>query len=115
MSEGERKLGEDRALRNSARGLFDTRLEQVKADLAARGVGGRIADKAGSEVKAALSEAKAVAADSKGVIAGTVAALGLWLFRKPLAEAARRLFARDQAAVKPEPLEPGEPSTEYRE
>lgn len=115
MSDPEAQLGEDRALRNSARGLFDGRLEQVKADLAARGIGGRIADKASGEVKATVDEAKAIAAESKGIIAGTVAVLGLWFFRKPLLDAARKLLKRDRAGVKPEVLEPRETTTEFSE
>lgn len=115
MSDPEARLSEDRALRNSARGLFDGRLEQVKADLAARGIGGRIADKASGEVKAALGEAKAIAAESKAIIAGTVAALGLWFFRKPLLDAASKLLKRGQAGVKPDALETRETTTENSE
>jgi len=92
--EAEQRLGEDRAVRRAARGLFDRRLAQVKADLAARGVGGRIKAKAQDQAFKALDQGLAVASESKGIIAGTVAALGLWFARKPLLSSLRRLFAK---------------------
>jgi hypothetical protein len=84
----------DRDNRLAARGVFDAGLGQVKDDLAARGIGGRIADKATGEVRAALGEAVAVATDSKGIIAGTIAALALWAFRTPLLGAAQGLWSK---------------------
>lgn len=54
MSEAEDRLAQQRDLRGTARGLFDTRLGQVKADLAARGIGGRIKAKAKDEAFKAL-------------------------------------------------------------
>lgn len=74
----------DRANRNAARALFERRLAQVKQDLAARGIGGRIADKAKGDALAMADEALAVAKDNKGLIAATIAALAAWAFRKPL-------------------------------
>jgi hypothetical protein len=41
MSKIEDRLQADRANRNAARSVVDANLTQVKADLAARGVGGR--------------------------------------------------------------------------
>lgn len=80
----ESQLAADRANRQAARAVFDTRLAQVKADLEARSVGGRIADKALDETRTALDEAAAIARESKGVIAATIGALLLWAFRGPL-------------------------------
>lgn len=87
MTRAETQLAADRANRQAARALFDSRLAQVKADLAARSVGGRIADKALDETRTALGEAGAIARESKGVIAATVGALLLWAFRGPLLDA----------------------------
>lgn len=84
----------DRDNRHAARGVFDAGVAQVKDDLAARGIGGRIADKAQDEALSALDEAVAVAKDSKGIIAGTIAALALWTFRAPLLSAAQGLWGR---------------------
>ncbi len=77
-------LREDRALRDAAKGTFDANVAQVRADLDARGIGGRIADKATDDVKAAALEAVEIADQNRGIVAGTVGALVLWFARKPL-------------------------------
>ncbi len=77
-------LRESMEARDTARAIFDARLAQVRQDLDARGLGGRIADKVGEEAREVFHDALEVADDSKGVIAGTVGALGLWLLRKPI-------------------------------
>lgn len=84
MNEAERQLAEDRAVRRQARGLFDTRLAQVKADYEARGIGGRIKAKAADRAFDAADQAIDVARQSKGIIAATIGALALWIFRAPL-------------------------------
>jgi hypothetical protein len=71
-----------KANRNAAHVAFRLRLEQVQEDLAARGVGGRIADRAGE----AVSEAAEMASEHKAVIAGTLAALAVWFLRRPLVQ-----------------------------
>lgn len=96
MSEAEAQLAVDRTTRQRTRARFNARLAQVKADLAARSVGGRIADKAKTDAMAALDQGTAVARESKGVIAGTVAALALWTFRAPLLEAVQHLLHKDK-------------------
>lgn len=98
MSDPAERFREDRDNRLAARAVFDAGVSQVKGDLAARGIGGRIADKAGDEAKAALGEAIEVAKDSKGIIAGTVAALALWTFRAPLLSLARDLWGKAKPA-----------------
>ncbi len=84
MSKDEDRLQADRETRNAARSLFDSRLTQVKSDLTARSIGGRIADKAKDDARATLTEAVEVARDSKGIIAATAGALALWFFRDTL-------------------------------
>lgn len=99
MSDPVEQFRADRDTRQAARAVFDAGVNQVKDDLAARGIGGRIADKAQGEALAALDEAVAVAKDSKGIIAGTVAALALWTFRAPLLSAAQKLWNRARPAA----------------
>ncbi|MEQ1499067.1 MAG: hypothetical protein ABL914_10435 [Novosphingobium sp.] len=108
MNEAERRLGEDRAVRRSARGLFDRRLAQVKADYQARGVPDRIKAKAAAESRKALDTALDVAGESKGIIAGTVAVLLLWFLRNPLFDLARRILGSgpDEVQDRPASAEP---------
>ena len=92
----ERQLAEDRANRSAARGVFDANLAQVKGDLAARSVGGRIADQAVAETRAALTESVAIARESKSIIAATIGALLLWAFRAPLVDAVLAWLGGDE-------------------
>ncbi|MEQ1542104.1 MAG: hypothetical protein HOO94_00855 [Novosphingobium sp.] len=98
MTEAERRLMEDRSTRNAARGVFDTNLAQVKADLEARSIPGRIADKADREVREAIAAGLDVASESKGIIAGTLAALVLWFFREPVLAQLKHLFTQAEPA-----------------
>lgn len=95
MNKAERQLDDARDLRDSARARFDARLAIVREDVAARGLGGRIADKAAEEARDALDEAIDIAKESKGIIAGTVAALALWFLRHPIIAWAEELIGAD--------------------
>lgn len=99
MSDGETRLVQDRASRTAARGLFDRRLMQVKTDLSARGIGGRIKDKAVQQGEEALAQGLEIARENRGIVAATGAALALWFFRKPLAMLVGRFTRRGQDAV----------------
>jgi len=94
VNRAELQLEEARDRRDSARARFDARLAIVRADVEARSVGGRIADKAAEEARDAMEEALAVARESKVIIAGTVAALALWFLRNPLIAWAEELLAQ---------------------
>ena len=96
MSSPETDLAQDRATRNLARGLFDTRLAQVKSDFAARGIGGRIKDRLGNDARMAATTTLEIAKAQKGVVAGTAAALALWFARKPILAWASKLLPADQ-------------------
>lgn len=98
MTEAEHNLIADRANRQAARGLFNSALAQVKTDLAARGIAGRIRDTITDEADQTVHHAIDVARANKGVVAGTIAALGLWIFRNPLIAGVRHLFGGGQAA-----------------
>lgn len=78
------QLIEDRATRDAARATFDVRLAQIRQDLDARGVGGRIADKLGHDALDAFDEAVEIANQNRGIVAGTIAAVMIWLFRSPI-------------------------------
>lgn len=91
---GEARLALDRANRDAARALFSERLERIKADLAARGVGARVAHSVKEGTTDALDAGLDVARERKGLIAGTLGALLLWIFRDPLFTAASALVAR---------------------
>lgn len=84
MTDPERELAEARRNRADAHRLFQAGVTQVRADLAARGIGGRIKARAGHEAKAVLDEALDIASESKGIVAATVAALVLWFARNPI-------------------------------
>ena len=114
MTDAESRLAEDRANRKVARGLFDSRLTQVKADLAARSVPGRIKAKATDEMAKGIEQGVTIAKESKGIIAGTVAALALWFFREPLWALGKGLIAGKQDSVQDQAdmaeTEPQEPT-----
>jgi hypothetical protein len=97
MNEAERDLAEDRATRNAARGVFDAHVARLKGDVSAHGgIAGKARDEAGKRLLDAGKRGLAIAGESKGIVAGTVAALGLWFFRKPLIAAARGLFGKSE-------------------
>ena len=92
MTAAERRLSKNHAQRTAARQVFDADLAQVKADLSARGVGGRIKDSAVQKADEALLHGIAVANENKPIVAGTIALLLVWLLRNPLGKLLGRLF-----------------------
>lgn len=85
-------LAADRANRDAARRVFSKRLERIKADIEARGIGSRVAGTMVEEVSGAVDMGLDVARERKGLIAGTIGALLLWVFRQPLIAGAASLF-----------------------
>lgn len=83
-------LEQAKAARNGAHEALQLQLTQVREDLAARGVGGRIADRAGE----AMADAAEVAKENKGIIAGTLGAMALWFLRGPIIGLVARLWER---------------------
>lgn len=83
-------LDQAKAARNGAHEAFQLQFAQVREDLAARGIGGRIADRAGE----AVADAAEVANENKGIIAGTLAAVALWFLRGPIIGLVARLWER---------------------
>ena len=99
MSKTERRLTEDRANRTAARALVDTGVAQVKADLAARGIGGRIKDSVLHEADDAIHTGIAVARENKAVVAGTFSLLLVWWLRNPLGRLLGRRFGSKSETV----------------
>ncbi len=100
MSQAEIDLVELRQVRDAAKASFDARMAMVKGDLAARGVGGRIADKLGDDARQLADEALDIASESKGIIAGTLAALTLWLLRNPIIDKIEALLSAHEGMEK---------------
>lgn len=95
MSDPFKQLAEDRAVRSAAWDVFENDWAQIRSDLDARGVPGRIADTAGEQAREIFDTAIEVADENRTVVGGTVAALLLWLLRNPLIDLVRRLFGPD--------------------
>ena len=111
MSDATDRLAKDRTTRQAALTAFNANLAQVRTDLEARGIGGRIADQASMEVRAGIDEALAIADDNKGIVAATIAALALWFFRIPLIAGLRSLLADGTAGDETNLPEVQEPIT----
>jgi hypothetical protein len=109
MSDRLQRLADDRAARNAARDIFNANLRNVVGDLEARGIGQRISDRAVSEVKELANISLDVAKESKGIIAGTIAAILLWLFRVPIIGWAESLF--DDEGDEPGDVQPNDSET----
>lgn len=84
MGKASTRVLEQRAIRDQARAQFDARIAGVKQDLEARGIGGRIADKVSEEAIEAIESAIEIADENRGVVAGSIAALAIWLLRSPI-------------------------------
>ena len=99
MTEAERRLVEDRQNRKTARQLVDSGVEQVKADFAARGIGGRVKDSLVKEAKDAVTTGLDVARENKAVVAGTLSLLLVWWLRGPLGHWLGHFFGSKSDAV----------------
>jgi hypothetical protein len=96
MTDLERQVIEDRALRDAARAVFDARKAQVESALENKPVGTRLADEALGRAKSAAGDAADVARDNPAVVAGTAVVLLAWLFRRPLTDRVNALLHRDE-------------------
>jgi hypothetical protein len=96
VSGPEQRLAEDRELRDAALALFKADLALVRADLAERGLGQRIADRLGESAMDMLDEGIDYAEDNKGQVAAGIAAVVLWFARRPILDALGRLIGDDE-------------------
>ena len=104
MSEIERRMVEDKALRDAALALFKADLAMVRADLDERGIGARVKDRLGDSTMDVLDEAADFAEENKGKVAAAIAAVVLWFARGPILDALGRLIGDDEDAEPgPEP------------
>lgn len=87
MSPSRARVLEDRHLRDAARALVAADIENLRADLAVKGIGERAMDRITESASEVYDEAIEVAADNKGALAAIVAALVLWFARHPILEA----------------------------
>jgi hypothetical protein len=78
------RMKEDRALRDAAQALVKSDVAHLRADLAIRGIGARVAGRVGESAVNILDEAVDVAENNRGVLAGLVGALLLWFVRNPV-------------------------------
>lgn len=74
----------DRATRDAAKRVYDARIEALKADVAERGIGGRLMDEVSEQAHAMFDEAVAVVEEHPGAIGATIATLALWILRNPI-------------------------------
>lgn len=77
----------DKHLRDSARALVDADIEHLKADLAHKGVGERILDRAKEGAIDLYEDAIDLADDNKGALAALLAAVAVWFARHPILSA----------------------------
>lgn len=99
MTEAERRLIEDRHNRKAAKQLVETGVAQVKADLSARGIGGRIKDSVVKEADDAVATGITVVRENKAVVAGTFSLLLVWWLRGPLGSLLSRVFGSKSETV----------------
>lgn len=85
MTEAERRLADDRATRRAAKANMKSGVAQVKRDLAARSVPGRVVDTVKGKTTEALADGIEIAVESKGIIAAVAGGIGLWVFRDRIA------------------------------
>ena len=84
-----------RAARESAREAFETRRAAIRDDLEARGIGGRLADRIGSQAADFLDQGIDIADQHRGIVAGTIAALAVWFLRNPIIAALDAMFGSE--------------------
>lgn len=82
----------DQLARDSAKARFDEHYQTFKADIADRGLGGRIADEALDQAKLVFDEALAVVEEHPAIVGGTLATLVLWFIRNPVLDWVRNTF-----------------------
>ena len=106
MSDLERRLAEDKTLRDAALALFKADLALVRADVNEKGLGARIGKRLGEGTMATLDDAVDYAADNKGKIAAGIAAIVLWFARGPILDAIGRHLGDDENDSEDEDEEP---------
>ncbi len=86
MSNLERRLQEDRAMRDAAKQNFLADIAHTRAALSGSGIANRVAGRVGEGARDVFETAKEQADDNRGIVAALIGALVLWLGRGPLLE-----------------------------
>lgn len=100
MSDASDPIASERDVRDSAKSAFTGHYLRLRAGLAEKGIGARVADDVKGKAKAAANEAAEIARENKGVVAATVGALVVWALRKPLLEQAEKWAPRIPSAFR---------------
>ncbi|WP_296679893.1 hypothetical protein [Novosphingobium sp.] len=98
MTEAERHLADDRAIRREARANVKAGVTRIKQDLAARSISKRMIDKAKNETTETLAAGIEIAADNKAVIGAIFGITALWFLRTPALRWLAAPFARNRQA-----------------
>ncbi len=98
----ERRLKEDRALRNAALELVKADVAHVRSELARKGLGSRLVGRMSDGAIDVFEEAVSVAENNRGTLATLIAAVGVWFMRNPIMD----LFTEDE----PEPSDAAGPT-----
>ncbi len=83
-----------RALRKQATARIDARIGQAKSDLAPATLKSRLSIKLRDEAKGMGQEAVYWGRNHKGLLAGGIAAILAWFFRRPLADGMIKILDR---------------------
>ena len=94
MSALETQLAEDRALRDSAKAVFDARRDQISRALSERTIPQRASDEAKSRAVEVAHKGAEIAQESKWILVGTALAILAWLLRRPIVNSAQRAYDR---------------------
>jgi hypothetical protein len=84
MSKASRQLDTDRAARNRARRIFDSRLAMTRQDMTPSAIANRVAGQLERQAVDTFDEMVEIADENRAVVAGTLAALAIWFLRKPI-------------------------------
>ncbi len=84
MSAAEERMIADRLLRDAALTLVKADVGYIKSDVAERGIGGRISDRASEGTVDLLEQAVELADDNRGALAALIGAVVLWFARNPI-------------------------------
>ena len=87
MSAIDLQLAEDRALRDAAKRLIDADIAFIKEDLAQRGAGGRIADRAADAALDTADDALNAAREHQAILLAASVAIVAWFARRPICRA----------------------------
>ena len=93
MTDLERRMREDRAVRDAAKALVSADIAYVKSSMSAKTIGERVLDSVGEGAKDVVEQAADAAENNRGVFAVLIGAVVLWFARNPIMS----LFDDDKA------------------